>query len=155
MAVLYIGTHGGREKHGDGFAHMLRNRIISSGTALPWSDGTALDYDFPASVAQVGSGLINAYKVVEYSTSLDFDTIALNDTRYFSRYHDVTVKNNGEETVTYQFSLAPAAGMEAAGTFSGDRRLKSRRELEPINLVPTVYLPKDFTLKPGQSKTVS
>jgi hypothetical protein len=160
VAALYISVHGGREVHGEGFAHMLRNRIISSGTALPWSDGTVQEYGFTASVAQVGSGLVNAYKVVEYSTALDFDTIALNDTRYFSRYHDVTITNNGEEAVTYQVSLAPAAGLEAAGNFSlpptaGDRRLKSRREMVPVDLVPKVYLPKGFTLRSGQSRTVS
>lgn len=160
VAALYISAHGGRKVHGDGFAHMLRKRIVASGTALPWSDGAALDYNFSASAAQVGSGLVNAYKVLEYSTFLDFDPIALNDTRYFSRYHDVTVTNEGDETLSYQFSLAPAAGVEAAGNFtltptSTDRRLKSRKEMVPIELVPTVYLPKGFTLKPGQSKTVS
>ncbi|KAK0383973.1 hypothetical protein NLU13_8062 [Sarocladium strictum] len=160
VAALYIGVHGGRDVHGAGFAHMLRQRIVSSGVALPWSgDGTAQGFDFTAPVAQVGSGLVDAWKVLAYSTSLAFDSFALNDTRYFSRYHDVTVANNGDEPVTYKFSLAPAAGFETMGVFDaplkGDKRLFSRRELTPVQLVPRVYLPKDFTLQPGQSKTVS
>ncbi|CRK37860.1 hypothetical protein BN1708_020394, partial [Verticillium longisporum] len=91
-------------KHGNGFAKELSERIISSGVSVPWSDGSALDYNFPAPPAQVGSGLINAWKVVNYDTLLRFDKIELNDTRYFNRYHDITVKNEGKQTIEYALS---------------------------------------------------
>ncbi|KAF6802111.1 serine endopeptidase, partial [Colletotrichum musicola] len=161
VAALYISVHGGRSVHGKGFAKALHQRIISSGTSLPWSDGTATDYGFSAPVAQVGNGLVNAFKVVSYKTDLTFEKIALNDTHYFSRYHDVTVTNNGDADVGYKFSYEAAAGVEILGWYpfvepwGGEKRVKSFSELTPKSLPVAVSVPRDFTLKPGESKTVS
>lgn len=161
VAALYIGAHGGRKEHGKDFAKMLSQRIISSGSALPWAGSSSTpNYDFPAPVAQVGNGLIDAFKVVRYRSSLEFEKMALNDTHHFSRYHEVTVKNDGDEDVAYKFSTQPAAGVEIAGWFAlpptaGEFRLKSLSDMSPLELEPSVSLPRDFTLKPGQSKTVS
>ncbi|WQF80684.1 Putative peptidase S8/S53 domain, immunoglobulin-like, peptidase S8, subtilisin, His-active [Colletotrichum destructivum] len=161
VAALYISAHGGRSVHGKGFAKALHQKIIASGTSLPWSDGTATDYGFSASVAQVGNGLVNAFKVVNYTTDLAFNKIALNDTHYFSRYHDVTVTNKGANDVSYKFSYEAAAGVEILGWFpfvepwGGEKRLKSFTELTPKSLPVQVSVPRDFTLKPGESKTVS
>ncbi|CAH0047793.1 unnamed protein product [Clonostachys solani] len=155
VAALYIGAHGGRGTHGKDFGKWLSRRIIASGTALPWYDGK----EVVAPVFQVGNGLIDAFKVVKYTTDIQFDKIALNDTRYFSRYHDITVKNEGDKDVSYKLSYQAAAGVEAAGVYPlasyEDWRLKSLSELVPIELEPKIYLPRDFTLKPGESKTVS
>ncbi|EEY23108.1 serin endopeptidase [Verticillium alfalfae VaMs.102] len=160
VAALWISAHGGRSKHGNGFAKELSERIISSGVSVPWSDGSALDYNFPAPPAQVGSGLINAWKVVNYDTLLRFDKIELNDTRYFNRYHDITVKNEGKQSVEYALSYEHGAGVDSLGylpTVTGGltRRLKSFAELRPKKLEVGISLPRDFTLKPGESKTVS
>ncbi|KAJ9149758.1 Subtilisin-like protein [Pleurostoma richardsiae] len=160
VAALYIGAHGGRDVHGKTFAKTLANRIISSGLSVPWSDGTDKDYGFSASVAQVGNGLVNGFKVVNYTTALDFEKFALNDTRYFSRYHDLTVTNNGVEDVSYTFSSESAAGVEIIGfypDYSGTpaKRVNKFTELVPMSLPAQVSLPRGFTLKPGQSKTVS
>ncbi|GJC94506.1 serin endopeptidase [Colletotrichum higginsianum] len=161
VAALYISAHGGRSVHGKGLAKALHQKIIASGTSLPWSDGTATDYGFSASVAQVGNGLVNAFKVVNYTTDLAFNKIALNDTHYFSRYHDVTVTNKGANDVSYKFSYEAAAGVEILGWFpfvepwGGEKRLKSFTELAPKSLPVQVSVPRDFTLKPGESKTVS
>lgn len=160
VAALYIGAHGGRKEHGKDFAKQLSRRIIASGSALPWATSATPDYDWVAPVAQVGNGLVDAFKVVAYSTDLTFEKIALNDTRHFKRYHDVTVSNNGDKDVSYKFSTQPAAGVEIAGWFAlpptaGEYRLRSLSEISPSTLEPTVSLPRDFTLKPGQSKTVS
>jgi len=160
IAALYIGVHGGRKTNGKAFAKALSKQIIASGKALPWSDGTATDYGYAASVAQVGNGLVDAYKVVKYTTDLTFEKIALNDTAFFSRYHDVSVTNGGEESVTYSFLNSAAAGFEAAGWFpqagtSGEKRIKVFTELTPKKLEADVVLPRSFTLKPGESKTVT
>ncbi|KZL77857.1 serin endopeptidase (subtilase) [Colletotrichum tofieldiae] len=161
VAALYISAHGGRSVHGKGFAKALHQKIIASGTSLPWSDGTATDYGFSASVAQVGNGLINAFKVVNYTTDIAFNKIALNDTHYFSRYHDVTLTNKGSKDVNYKFSYEAAAGVEILGWYpfvepwGGEKRLKSLTELTPKSLPVQVSVPRDFTLKPGESKTVS
>lgn len=124
------------------------------------SDGTATNYGFSASVAQVGNGFIDAYKIVKYATNLKFEKIALNDTAFHSRYHDISVTNNGKADVTYTLSSDPAAGVEAAGQFAlagtpGEKRLKSFSELSPTSLVPQISFPRAFTLKAGESKTVS
>ncbi|KAJ0339444.1 hypothetical protein COL154_013682 [Colletotrichum chrysophilum] len=161
VAALYISANGGRSVHGKGFAKALHQRIIASGTSLPWSDGTATDYGFSAPVAQVGNGLINAFKVVSYATGLTFEKIALNDTHFFSRYHDVTVINNGDKDISYKFSYENAAGVEMLGWYpfvepwAGEKRIKSFSELAPTSLPVEVSVPRDFTLKPGESKTVS
>jgi hypothetical protein len=98
--------------------------------------------------------------VVNYTTELNFEKFALNDTHYFKRYHDLTVTNGDSKDITYKLSYDAAAGVEAAGWFelpptSGEKRLKSFTELIPISLPVQVSLPREFTLKPGQSKTVS
>ncbi|OLN87538.1 Minor extracellular protease vpr 7 [Colletotrichum chlorophyti] len=161
VAALYISAHGGRSVHGKGFAKALHQRIIASGTSLPWSDGTATDYGFSAPVPQVGNGLVNAFKVVNYTTDIAYDKFNLNDTHYFSRYHDVTVTNKGSKDVSYKFSYEAAAGVEVLGWYpfpspwGGEKRLRSLSELKPTSLPVQVSLPRDFVLKPGESKTVS
>ncbi len=160
VAALYIGAHGGRSVHGKPFAKSLSKRIISSGKALPWSDGTATNFGYSASVAQVGNGLIDAFKVVNYTTSLEFEKIALNDTSRFSRYHDVAVTNTGDKAVTYTFKGEASAGVEILGfypllTTNDDARLKSFSELTPTKLEVGITFPRSFTLQPGQSKTVT
>ncbi|GKT51185.1 minor extracellular protease vpr [Colletotrichum spaethianum] len=161
VAALYISQHGGRSVQGKGFARALSRRIISSGYALPWSDGTATDYGYSAPPAQVGNGQIDAWKVLHYGTQLEFEKIQLNDTRYFSRYHDVTVTNNGKSDVTYKFSVQPNAGVDAlawipaTAGLPGTNRVKTFAQLRPKTYTPEISFPRDFTLKSGESKTVS
>lgn len=139
----------------------MHRRIIASGTSLPWSDGTATDYGFAAPVAQVGNGLVNAFKVVNYTTDISFEKFALNDTKHFSGDHDVTITNNGGEEVSYKFSNEDAAGVETLGWYSfvepyaGEKRLKSFSELRPMSLPIEVSVPTELTLGPGESRTVT
>ncbi|KAI1466675.1 subtilisin-like protein [Daldinia caldariorum] len=146
IAALYVGATGGRTVHGKAFAYSLRRRIISSGAALLWFDGTDQDYGFTASVAQVRNGLVNGFKVVNYTTDVEYEKFNLNDTAHFKGSHPVTVTNNGDRDVSYSFKTKSAAG---------SRRVKKFDELEPIDLPVEVNLPEDFTLKAGESKDVS
>jgi subtilisin family serine protease len=155
VAALWVGKNGGRKAHSKDWARSLSRRIISSGQAIPWYHAGTVDRNFTAPVEQVGSGLIDGWKVLNYDTQLDFETISLNDTRHFSRYHDVTLTNNGKETVEYTFSHAPGAGIETYTCADGDCRVKTWAELEATKLEVDVNLPKGFTLKPGQSKKVT
>ncbi|OTB06028.1 hypothetical protein M426DRAFT_319392 [Hypoxylon sp. CI-4A] len=159
VAALYIGAFGGRSVHGKDFAHTLRKRILSSGTSLPWFDGTDTDYGFTASVAQVGGGIVNAYKVVNYTTAVDFEKFNLNDTAHFKESNPVTVTNNGDRDVTYKFALETAGGVEildlSTQSNGVQKVVKGFDELVPIDLPVDVTLPEDFTLKAGESKTVS
>ncbi|KAK8027822.1 PII-type proteinase [Apiospora marii] len=142
--------------HGKEWARALGRRIISSGQALPWYDGANTDYNFTAPVEQVGTGLVDAWKVLHYDTQLDFNTMALNDTHYFNRYHKVQLTNNGKENIVYTFSHAPAAGFETYECAADDDcRIKPWKNLEAIKLDALVTsLPAPFTLKPGESKQV-
>lgn len=155
VAALYIGVHGGRSVHGPGFAKMLSQRIIASGKTLPWWDGAV---DLPAPPPQVGTGLIDAFKVVNYTTSLEFEKFALNDTANFVASHDVIVRNDGTEEVSYTFSVEDAAGMEIILPFdtalSSSPRVRALDEVEPTNMPVDVALPGPFTLKPGEAKSV-
>lgn len=106
IAALYIGHHGGRATHGRGFARALAMRIMSSGRALKWSDGvTRDDYGYWAPVFQVGSGLVDAYKVLHYNTSLSWAKFALNDTDHHRRHHSVAITNAGSRRARYRFSV--------------------------------------------------
>ncbi|KAI5917669.1 subtilase [Camillea tinctor] len=160
VAALYIGVHGGRSVHGKDFAKTLHRRIIASGRSLPWYDGATVNRDFVAPVAQIGNGLVDAFKVVQYTTELSFEKIALNDTQYFQGSHDIELTNTGEKDVAYNFSLEAAAGFETFAWFQdsttqNDFRIKRFSQLTPTELVPKVTLPESTILKPGESKTVS
>ncbi|OTA64812.1 subtilisin-like protein [Hypoxylon sp. EC38] len=159
IAALYIGAFGGKSVHGKGFAQGLRKRIIASGASLPWFDGTDTDYGFTASVAQVGNGLVNGFKVVNYTTGVEYEKFNLNDTANFKESHPLTITNNGASDVTYSFSAESAGGAEIGGWLPAESgyavRVKKFDELEPIDLSVDIDLPEEFTLKAGESKTVS
>ncbi|KAI1780173.1 subtilisin-like protein [Hypoxylon cercidicola] len=159
VAALYISAYGGRSVHGKGFAQMLRKRIIASGMAVPWFDGTDTDFGFAASVAQVGNGLVNAFKIVNYTTGVEYEKFNLNDTANFQGSHPVTVTNNGAGEVSYSFSAESVGGTEILGWRPVEggysKSVKTFAELVPIDLSVDVTLPEDFTLQAGESKTVS
>ncbi|KAL5601109.1 hypothetical protein BROUX41_005924 [Berkeleyomyces rouxiae] len=152
VAALYISVYGGRDVQGKGFAKRLIQRIISSGNSLPWGYNVP---EYKAPIGQVGTGMIDALKVLDYTSELEFEKIALNDTKYFNGHHEFTVVNRWTEPVTYDFSVEAAAGIEILTGLENDVHIKSRVELVPISLEPTVRLPQGFTLQPGSSKTVS
>ncbi|KAB5586270.1 subtilisin-like serine protease [Coniochaeta sp. 2T2.1] len=156
IAALYVGRYGGRATHGPGFAKDLSNRIITSGAAVPWQiqapATVPVDYGFWAPVPQVGSGLVNAWKVLDYKASLAFDKFELNDTAHFSRYHEVSITNSGDKPVTYKFTLQPAGGFNGQSSYPS--YLSVSYELVPLSIVPKVSFPSGaFTVQPGQSKT--
>ncbi|EHL00982.1 putative Minor extracellular protease vpr [Glarea lozoyensis 74030] len=161
VAALYISKFGGRSKNGAGFAKDLAMRIIASGDAIAWDDGqgAGTDYGVYASVAQVGTGLINAVKVLDYSTGLSFGKFALNDTHHFSRYHKIDITNRGSTPITYTFSTQDFGGMNTYVTdpaVYGAPRVAYFEDVifSPQKMVPSVSYPGGtFTVAPGQTKT--
>ncbi|KAM0270464.1 hypothetical protein ACHAQH_009405 [Verticillium albo-atrum] len=156
VAALYIGKFGGRAVHGVGFAKQLGDRIIASGTSVPWqvleAVGLPKDFGFLAPVAQVGSGFINATKVLEYQTSLSFERFNLNDTNNFRRYQKVDITNNGDKDVTYTFGLEPAGGFNAQGRTPSV--LGDILDIRPSSMVPRVTFPSGtFRVRAGETKT--
>jgi hypothetical protein len=162
VAALYVGKYGGKKVHGANFAKDLAMRIIASGGALKWSDGVSdTDYGFWAPVPQVGNGLVNAVKVLNYDTQLSWAKFSLNDTHHFSRYQKVDITNTGKDTVTYKFSVQDAGGFEALYPYDPvDNPMSPVRDgpgwdiFTPSKMVPKVKFPSGtFKLAPGQSKT--
>ncbi|KAH8586559.1 putative minor extracellular protease vpr [Bisporella sp. PMI_857] len=163
VAALYISKHGGRSVNGAGFAKDLAMRIIASGEAIPWDNGNedGTDYGLYASVAQVGTGLINATKILDYDTTLSFSKFALNDTHHFSRYHNVDITNKGNKPVTYTFEMQDFGGMNTYVTDPdvwASPRIAWLEDVSfsPQKMVPSISFPGgSFTVQPGQTKKAS
>ncbi|KAM6509815.1 hypothetical protein FALCPG4_017457 [Fusarium falciforme] len=161
IAALYISKHGGRSAHGPDFAKDLAMKIISSGEAVKWHDGTqdSPDYGFKASVAQVGTGIVNASKVLDYSISLSFVKFALNDTRHFNEEHTVEITNGGDKATTYDFSVENYGGFDSMNTDPktwGTPRMAWGEEVlaTPQKMNPQVALPDaEITIQPGETKS--
>ncbi|KAG4433242.1 hypothetical protein IFR05_011265 [Cadophora sp. M221] len=97
---------------------------------------------------------------MNYTTSLEFNKISLNDTSRFSRYHNVAVTNTGAKAVRYMFPGEAAAEVEVLGfypllTANDDARLESFTDLTPKSLPVDITFPRSFTLQTGESKSVS
>ncbi|KAI6354340.1 hypothetical protein MCOR25_008663 [Pyricularia grisea] len=157
VAALYISKYGGRSVHGKGFARQLQARIMNTGKTIEFGDGTDKDYGFWAPPIQVGTGMVDAVAVLNYTTDMSFAKFSLNDTHHFSRYHSVDITNNGKESVEYTFSVQDAAGFESQFTDASEAayapRIKDFDELVPIKIVPEVSLPQGkFVLAPGQTR---
>jgi hypothetical protein len=161
IAALYVGKFGGRAAQGPGWAKALAMRIVASGEPIPWDDGLLLgnEYDFWAPVAQVGTGLVNASKVLGYQTDLSLTRFALNDTRHFSRYQKIDITNSGKQAVTYTFSQLAFGGMNTMNLDPevwGTPRVAWSEELmtKPVELVPSISFPRaGFTVEPGETRT--
>ncbi|KAK8085648.1 hypothetical protein PG997_006919 [Apiospora hydei] len=164
VAALYISQHGGRRIHGPGFAKTLVDRIVSSGGAVAWSvlDPAPQNGNTNAAtpitrawapVSQVGAGMINAVKVLNYTMSLAFKKMELNDTAHFAGNHRVDITNDGSDAVTYRFRLQPWAGVDAQSPLYEDYIVDSH-DLEPRVIVPNVSFPLgEFELQPGETRT--
>jgi hypothetical protein len=150
VAALYISKHGGRELHGSGFAKMLANRIVSSGISISWAADN-IDFRFRAPPFQVGTGLVNALKVINHDTQLSFEPFSLSDSIQFRSRWTANVTNSGNQTVIYSFELEPQAGVEILDPHYG---IKTVYQLEPLRIVPVVALPTDIMLSPGETRQV-
>ncbi|WYZ35953.1 hypothetical protein EsH8_X_000600 [Colletotrichum jinshuiense] len=161
VAALYVSKFGGRSTHGPEWAKSLAMRLLASGDAIKWDDGQLAGnvYDFLAPVAQVGTGLINASKVLEYETTLSFAKFALNDTHHFSRYHTVDITNGGSAPVTYTFEQQEFGGMNTVNTDPdvwGTPKIAWFEEVmaAPQKMTPQISFPGGaFTVQPGETKT--
>ncbi|KAF9871425.1 hypothetical protein CkaCkLH20_11072 [Colletotrichum karsti] len=152
IAALYVGKFGGKKIHGAKFSEQLMMRIISSGERVQWSNDIHTVEGFTASVAQVGAGLVNASKVLDYTTQLSLERFALNDTANFIEKHTVEITNHAAEAVTYTFAVEPAGGFDTLD--ASDPSKLAKYPLTPQTMVPQVALPESgFSVGPGETKT--
>ncbi|KAF2730617.1 minor extracellular protease vpr [Polyplosphaeria fusca] len=158
IAALYISALGGRKTHGSQFATDFNQRVTAAGQSLSWYNGTAKDEHFIAPPLQMGSGLVNASKVLFTETTTDQTKFHLNDTSNFQPSHEITITNNGAAAVSYTFALEPAAGFEIFDPFIATFDtwgIKLFANLVPQEMTPDVQLPDAFSLGPGESKKVT
>ncbi|KAK2593736.1 hypothetical protein QQS21_008554 [Conoideocrella luteorostrata] len=149
IAALYIAEHGGRELHGSNLAIELTNRIISSGQNVAWST-EEIYFNESAPPFQVGSGLVDARKVLLYTTHLSFDQISLLDTELFRPDWDIRITNHANRTVHYTFEHESLPGVEI---YDGISDIKLLSKLQPLNISAVVSLPPDESIGSGQTKT--
>ncbi|KAH8892794.1 subtilisin-like protein, partial [Thozetella sp. PMI_491] len=103
VAALFFESRGGKAGLGADAARIAHETIISSASPVLHSDGT----NNTAPMAQQGAGMVNALKVVSYTTSVSPGNINFNDTDHFQGSHEIKIVNSGNGTVTYQLSHAP------------------------------------------------
>ncbi|KAI1498699.1 peptidase S8/S53 domain-containing protein [Biscogniauxia marginata] len=165
IAALWVSKYGGRAVHGPEWAKQLIARITSTAHAVPWTDWSTStkDYGFWAPTTQVGAGFVDAVKVLDYVTEVNFSgrKFELNDTAHFSGTHSVELTNTGSDTVTYKFTLQDAGGYESykpsipGQSQYGIPGVKWYSELNPVEMTPGVVFPDgELTLGPGESKNV-
>jgi subtilisin family serine protease len=148
IAALYISHHGGRELHGTNFAKALGKRMISSGRNVAWSTGE-IAFNESAPPFQVGTSLVDAWKVLHYDTQVSFEPISLLDTELFQPEWDIQVTNNANRTVTYVFEHEALPGVEI---YDGVSDIRLLSQLQPLKIVPGISLPPNATLRSGQTK---
>lgn len=148
VAALYIGQHGGKEYHGPGIARTLSRRIASSGKSAIWS-ADEVRHNTTAPPFQVGSGLVDAWKVLHYDTQLIGESFTLLDKISFKPNWSVGIQNNGKEAITYTFELEPQGGIEILDPYYG---IKTLFDIEPKHIVPKVKLQRPLVVRPGQTK---
>lgn len=116
---------------------------------MGWNTFTAR-YNEMAPPFQVGTGLVDAWKVLHYETQLTAERFALLDTESLRPYWEAAITNTGNRSVTYTFELEPQAGMELLDVDCG---IKTLIDITPRRIVPNVTLPSPVTVLPGQTET--
>ncbi|KAH9427769.1 hypothetical protein MCOR02_012001 [Pyricularia oryzae] len=145
-------TAAGRTLHGAALGRAVHRRIVSSGAALPWSTTDPLrtgvpnnDFGFFAPPAQVGSGMVNATKVVEYGTTIDFEPFALNDTptsKAGTRFPSPTGATRPSRTGSRCSRRAPSrcsSRSTSLDSVAADQGPGEHRG--PVHIVPEVAMP--------------
>ncbi|OBS22133.1 hypothetical protein FPOA_08469 [Fusarium poae] len=151
IAALFIGKYGGRAFNGAGVAKMLRDRIASSGKSLPFMN-SHLNRKFKAPPFQVGTGLVDAIKVLNYDTQLEYEPFALKDTVLFKPRWRFNITNTGGRVHQYTFKLEPQAGFNIYDANYGVSLLYG---IEPKNIAPPVRLPHTVFIAPGETRELS
>lgn len=109
VAALLLKAKGASKEVGLGALSLFQN------TAQPIfeskADGAPLH-----TLAQAGAGLVDAYAMIHTDTLVNPGQLELNDTANFQGMHTITVKNVGNESVTYTLGHEPAATVNTYNT---------------------------------------
>uniref|UniRef100_A0A8H7NQH7 Peptidase S8/S53 domain-containing protein n=1 Tax=Bionectria ochroleuca TaxID=29856 RepID=A0A8H7NQH7_BIOOC len=140
------------------YAHVKKDskeflrRISATATTLPaWDEREKSVLADIAPLAQQGSGLVDAVKVVDYQTILLSDShISLNDTDNRVSTHKVRLANTGSSQVTYKISHVAAASVK-----SRDEYLYPYTYMPPLTAASgSINAPSSITIAPGSTQEV-
>ncbi|KAG9048749.1 hypothetical protein FS837_012112 [Tulasnella sp. UAMH 9824] len=120
-----------------------RARFQTTASAVPYSH---TDSDPLQTLAQQGSGLINAYKAVHATTFVTPAQLQLNDTAHSKLTHTIWVEKKSKKTQTYKISHVPAG---TAITMEDNEAIPL-----PVPLVKTaatlIFTPSTIKVPPGK-----
>lgn len=106
VAALYLSSRGISRSLGNsysGIALEFNRRLITTAKVLELYDGSAHISGVAAPLNQQGAGLVDALKVIEYSTILTSKPlISLNDTSHRQYLHKITIKNTSNKLLYYK-----------------------------------------------------
>ncbi|KAG9048750.1 hypothetical protein FS837_012113 [Tulasnella sp. UAMH 9824] len=119
-----------------------RTRFQTTASAVPYSH---TDSDPLQTLAQQGSGLINAYKAVHATTFVTPGELLLNDTAHSKLTHTIWVENKSKEMQTYKISHVPAG---TAITMKDNEAIPSPVPLDKTAATLT-FIPSTITVSAG------
>ncbi|PVF93855.1 subtilisin-like protein [Serendipita vermifera] len=97
-----------------------------------------------------GAGLINAYNLVHYETTVSPGQLLLNDTANFNGQHTIKITNRSNKEQKYTLCHKPA------GTAQSLRPGSIQQNVYPVPLTDdaaSVHLPQSVTVKAGETKS--
>ncbi|GJN71538.1 peptidase S8/S53, subtilisin/kexin/sedolisin [Purpureocillium lilacinum] len=136
IAALYHSQLGGQHLAPSSWATDFAARVISGGQNVHWGPDDALAPPF-----LVGTGLVDAHKVLTSKTLLKFEPFALLDEEHFQPNWTFTIINQSAKKVKYKFSHQAHAAVELHALESGEPRSVE----VPLN----VHLPQSQRIEGG------
>ncbi|KAG8738825.1 hypothetical protein FRC10_006436, partial [Ceratobasidium sp. 414] len=124
-------------------------QIILENTAAPVpGDGAGGNLLEPAS--HQGAGLIKVYDAVKSTGSMLPSELLLNDTANYRGLHEVSIKNDGNQSVTYTLSHSPAGTASTINT-NGNKNILGPEVKLVASSASVSISPSSVTVPPGQS----
>lgn len=149
---MYFANKGGRS--GTSSALELRSKMMSTAFSLSLSDGSSSTSTLKAPLVQQGAGMINALKLIDYTTVVLSDhSLELNSTEFRVSTHQITLRNDGTDEKVFQITHEAAATVETRDSSS----LLVNAFMPPTSgSEASVSLSQtELTLGPGETKSIS
>ncbi|KAG8699412.1 hypothetical protein FRC08_005330 [Ceratobasidium sp. 394] len=131
-------------------AKAMQNIFQNTAAPVPGSgaSGNLLE---PAS--HQGAGLIRVYDAMKIKGSMFPSELLLNDTANYRGSHEVSIRNDGNQTVTYTLSHSPA-GTAPTININGNKNILGPEVKLIASSISVSISPSSVTVSPGQSLPV-
>lgn len=99
--------------------------------------------------------MVDAFKIVDYKTSVSPAVLNLNDTDHFQGTHEVKVTNSGSDSVTYQIVHEPGTTIFSKG--AGDAWISTSPPYasDEANVATAEFSTSELTVGAGETATFS